>query len=186
MSPSNHKSVELAERYADGLLSKAKLAAREKKCIMWEDVNAPDIEPEDRPPDYWCDHAAWKVTEGEDAVPDGGAAEVSLAISWLTRDREGECEDYPQIRMLRDIVGNPFRPVSLNPSWLTATVTRLAQAIYDNRELPSGLFDNQRMGVLADALEEAGCDNADILDHLRGGGEHVRGCWPIDLLLGKE
>jgi hypothetical protein len=42
------------------------------------------------------------------------------------------------------------------------------------------------MGVLADALEEAGCDNADVLDHCRKPGEHVRGCWVIDHLLGKE
>jgi hypothetical protein len=81
-------------------------------------------------------------------------------------------------------LGNPFRPVALNPSWLTPTVTSLAQAIYDNRQLPSGHFDN--MGVLADALEEAGCDNADLLNHCRSAGPHVRGCWPVDLLLGKS
>ena len=87
--------------------------------------------------------------------------------------------------MLHDLFGNPFRPVTLDPSWLTPTVTSLAQAIYDDRQLPSGLFDNQRIGVLADALEDAGCDNADILNHCRQPGVHVRGCWVVDLVLGK-
>jgi hypothetical protein len=87
--------------------------------------------------------------------------------------------------LVRDIFGNPFRPVTLDPCWLTPTVTNLAQAVYDDRQMPSGLFDNQRMGILADALEEAGCHNADILGHLRGGGEHVRGCWAVDLILGR-
>jgi len=83
---------------------------------------------------------------------------------------------------LRDIFGNPFRPVTVNPGWLAwndGTVPRIAQAIYDERA-----FD--RMTILADALEDAGCTDQDILGHCRSGGEHVRGCWVVDLLLGKE
>jgi hypothetical protein len=76
-------------------------------------------------------------------------------------------------------VGNPFRPVAADSRWLTSTVVSLAQAIYDDR-----LFD--RLPILADALEDAGCDNADILTHCRGDGSHVRGCWVVDLILGKE
>jgi hypothetical protein len=87
---------------------------------------------------------------------------------------------------LHDIIGNPFRPVSLDPSWLTPTVKNLAQAAYDNRLLPSGLLDNIRLAVLADAVEEAGCTNPDILNHCRQPGEHVGGCWVVDLLLAKE
>jgi hypothetical protein len=67
----------------------------------------------------------------------------------------------------------------MSPAWRTANVTALAQAIYDERA-----FD--RLPSLADALEDAGCDNQDILQHCRSGGEHVRGCWVVDLLLGKE
>jgi hypothetical protein len=91
-------------------------------------------------------------------------------------------EQRAQSDLLRDIFGNPFRPVSLNPDWLTwndGTVSKLAQAIYDERRY-------QDLPALADALEEAGCTNADILDHCRRPGEHVRGCWVVDLLLGKE
>jgi hypothetical protein len=64
-------------------------------------------------------------------------------------------------------------------SWLTGNVVGVAQAIYTDRA-----FD--RLPILADALEDAGCDNADILNHCRHPGEHVRGCWVVDLLLGKE
>ncbi len=91
-----------------------------------------------------------------------------------------------QADLVRDIFGNPFRPISINTAWLTPSVRALAQASYDNRMLPAGTLDAGRLAVLADALEEVGCDNADILSHLRGPGPHVRGCWVLDLLLGKE
>ena len=84
-----------------------------------------------------------------------------------------------QACLIRDIRGNPFRPVSFSPDWRTSDVMLLANGIYAERA-----FD--RMPILADALEEAGCDHADILAHCRGDGPHVRGCWVIDLLLGKE
>jgi hypothetical protein len=91
-----------------------------------------------------------------------------------------------QATLLRDIFGNPFRPVSLAPAWLKPSVRDLAQSAYDNRVLPSGLLDSTRLAVLADALEEAGCDNQDILSHLREPRPHVRGCWAVDLVLAKR
>jgi hypothetical protein len=81
--------------------------------------------------------------------------------------------------LLRDIFGNSFRPVAVDPSWLTPAVTSLARGIYDERA-PG------RMPALADALERAGCDNADVSGHCRDGGEHARGCWVVDLALGKR
>jgi hypothetical protein len=84
--------------------------------------------------------------------------------------------------LLRCIFGNPFRPApSLAPAvlaWNGGTVPKLAAAIYEERA-----FD--RLPILADALEDAGCTDADILGHCRGGGEHVRDCWVVDLVLGK-
>jgi hypothetical protein len=65
-------------------------------------------------------------------------------------------------------------------------VVRLAQAAYDERHMPEGTLDNVWLAVLADALEEAGCSDAEILNHLRRPGPHVRGCWVIDLCLGKS
>ncbi|QEL19087.1 hypothetical protein [Limnoglobus roseus] len=79
----------------------------------------------------------------------------------------------------RDIFGNPFRPVTFSPSWLTTTAVGLAEGIYADRA-----FD--RLPILADALEDAGCENADLLNHLRSDGPHVKGCWALDLVLGKE
>ncbi len=88
---------------------------------------------------------------------------------------EREAQSY----LLRDVFGNPFRPVMLRSSWLTSTVKDLSAAIYGDRA-----FD--RLPLLADALEDADCTNADILAHCRGPGPHVRGCWVVDLLLGKK
>ena len=84
--------------------------------------------------------------------------------------------------LLRDIVGNPFRRVAASPPWLTwndGAVQKMVQVIYDGRRFAD-------LPILADALEDAGCDNADILAHCRSGGEHVRGCWVVDLLLDRK
>jgi hypothetical protein len=95
-----------------------------------------------------------------------------------------------QSNLLRDIFGNPFHPLPmLGPAWFAwndGAVRRLAQAAYDDRQLPAGTLDPSRLAVLADALEDAGCFDRAILDHLRGPGVHVRGCWCLDLLLEKN
>jgi hypothetical protein len=80
--------------------------------------------------------------------------------------------------LLRDIFGNPFRPVTFPPEWRIDTVLTLAQQMYDGRDFSA-------MPILADALQDAGCDSDDILNHCRGDGPHVRGCWVVDLVLGK-
>jgi hypothetical protein len=69
--------------------------------------------------------------------------------------------------------------LTLSPTWRSNNVLALAKSIYHD----SG-FD--RLPILGDALEDAGCDNADVLKHCREPGEHARGCWVVDLLLGKE
>ena len=81
--------------------------------------------------------------------------------------------------LLGDVFGNPFRPVAFDPAWRSSTVASLAEAIYAERA-----FD--RLPILADALEDAGCTSSDVLEHCRQPGEHVRGCWVVDLVLGKE
>jgi hypothetical protein len=88
-------------------------------------------------------------------------------------------EWHAQSDLFRDIFGNPFRPVSFLSEWRTSTAVTLAQQMYDSRDFSA-------MSILADALQDAGCDSADILDHCRGPGPHVRGCWVVDLVLGKE
>ena len=88
--------------------------------------------------------------------------------------------------LLRELVGPlPFRSVRFDPALRSPAVLALATAAYENRELPSGHLDPERLAVLADALEESGCTDAEILSHLRGDGPHVRGCWCLDALLGR-
>jgi hypothetical protein len=85
-----------------------------------------------------------------------------------------------QADLLRDIVGNPFRPVALDPAWRTDTVLALAEQMYEARDFSA-------MPRLADALQDAGCDNEAILNHCRDADAvHVRGCWVVDIVLGKE
>jgi hypothetical protein len=134
-----------------------------------------------------AEYCAQAIDDAESLLLGGKPKEVEL---------DGpETETETEIRraianLLRDIFGNPFRPSPPLPlavlTWNDAVVVRLAQAAYEERHLPAGALDNSRLAVLADALEEAGCTDADILDHLRGPGPHVRGCWAVDLCLGKS
>jgi hypothetical protein len=148
--------------------------------------------------DHW--DGAIRIFAGKDNDWHGatGAIEQLWSGHWecddyhtLSGNEEWIAERQHEAMLVRDVFGNPFRPATLNPAWRTSNVTALArawrtsnvtalaQSIYDDRA-----FD--RLPILADALEDAGCDNADILNHCRQAGEHVRGCWVVDLVLGKE
>jgi hypothetical protein len=84
-----------------------------------------------------------------------------------------------QCAWLKCLFANPFCAVAFDPAWLTPTVLTLARSIRESRDFGA-------MPILADAIQDAGCDNEDVLDHCRGPGPHVRGCWVVDLVLGKE
>jgi hypothetical protein len=102
---------------------------------------------------------------------------ATYTLAWACGDEpvaERGCAE-----LLRDVFGNPFRPVTADPAWLSSTVTAMARGIYADRA-----FD--RLPILADALQDAGCDHEDVLAHCRGPGPHARGCWVVDLALGKE
>jgi hypothetical protein len=173
-------SVEALERYADGQLDKsgftnAWVAASHVRIIR-------NTRKTDRSPEKT---AAWAVSTALFPETLRGVSSTAAQVKGLGHvpaKKEGrrQCAD------LRDLFGNPFRSVQTDPAWLTAAVASLAQAAYDERLLPGGELDPPRLAILADALEEAGCADAAILSHLRGAGPHVRGCWAIDLLLGKE
>jgi hypothetical protein len=94
-----------------------------------------------------------------------------------------------QAALLHDIFGPlTIRAATVDPSLLTwsgGLIPHLAQAAYGDRQLPEGTLSASRLAVLADALEEAGCADPEILAHLRGPGPHVRGCWVVDVLLDK-
>jgi len=121
---------------------------------------------------------AWQAM----AVP-AWRAVAADRVAFVAAQNEGAAaERARQCDVLRDLIGNPFPPAAVDPHWLVwndRTVPRLARALYDEKD-----FDN--LPILADALEDAGCDDADILRHCREPGEHVRGCWVVDLLLGKS
>jgi hypothetical protein len=110
------------------------------------------------------------------------AAEAAENRAWRARSRAEKTERQAQCDLVRDLFGNPFRPVALDLAWLRwneATVMKIAQAIYADRRFGD-------LPVLGDALEEAGCHHADILGHCRSQGKHARGCWAVDTVLGKE
>jgi hypothetical protein len=115
-------------------------------------------------------HVSWYCAEARSLDP---AFSDSAA-----RDSSYQHELRHAAHLVRCIFGNPFRPVTLDSAWRTAAVVQLAQGIYDERAF-------HRMPILADALEDAGCDNADVIAHCRDAGPHARGCWVVDLVLGK-
>jgi hypothetical protein len=102
----------------------------------------------------------------------------------------GRVQSPPYTALLRDIIANPFRPSpplsAVVLAWNDRTVPRLAEAIYEERQMPAGTLDPGRLAILADALLDAGCDDEALLAHLRSPGPHVRGCWAVDVILGKS
>jgi hypothetical protein len=152
--------ADLAERFADGLASTEELAAasRCRNCDPEED-------------------ATW-------VVADYDADQAARSYARYHDDTE-----YPQANkasLVRDLFGDPFRDPAFDPRWRTPTVSSLALAAYEERLPHPCDLDPVRLGILADALEDAGCTDEAVLEHLRSAGPHVRGCGVIDLILGKE
>jgi hypothetical protein len=168
-----HKHViELIEKYADGKVKRKDAMAAVKKAIPEGGINP------------YCSWLFWsdKCHQGADIA---SAFCVECAVvqnpnpSWDQTDPSWVAERKAHADLLRCIFNNPFRRITFDSLWLTRKVIRLAQKIYDAR-------DFKRLPSLADVLEEAGCDNPEILNHCRAPGPHVRGCWAVDLILGKE
>lgn len=158
--------VNVAEKHADGFATNEELAAAREAAL-----------------DAQKGAASRTASSVGDRWPWQGARMMVVAIQQAHMDRASNdwsgnliCRSQSLIHCIFD---NPFHPVLIDPAWLTSTVTSLAQAIYTDRSF-------NRMPILADALEDAGCTSQDILDHCRQPGEHVRGCWVVDRLLGKE
>jgi hypothetical protein len=200
--------IEWAEQYSDGLADRGAFLSHSRRLAGATRKRHPaatdaairavlSLGPESAP-----DAATLQAVDarGFEAMAGAGCVSPTLTHAGASRviqdawgsvthavfDRACEAEELALADLVREVFGNPFRPVAISPAWRTPQVVALAQAAYDQRELPAGTLDPARMAVLADALEEAGCDNADILSHLRGPGPHVRGCWAVDLLLGKS
>ena len=169
------QAVKTAEKFADGLASMEELEKDYFAALSV--VESKDFRPINGPAHwaaYWTAH--W-------------AAESAAiwASEWSAESEAEDADDETaywtaqniQAHILRDIVGNPFKPITFQTQWKTHTILPLAQSMYDDRDFTA-------MPILGDALEEAGCDNEEILRHCRSEGLHYRGCWVLDLVLGKE
>lgn len=178
----SRRGVEVAERFADGNAQPRERAVARNQSLA--PVGRAELHVNWAA--YWTTtprmgDCVGSVCEGtaEAAARAGAAlaqqAGLDQAAAW---DEAHQAAVTRQASLLRDIFGNPFQPVSLESAWSTLTVRQLAQAIYQEKN-----FDH--LPILADALEEAGCTNSVILDHCRQEGEHVRGCWVVDLVLDK-
>ena len=156
----SREAVEVAEKYADGQTTPEELRAAASRAhdavVSFRDTTANDFDVSSR---------AFYATQEP----------INAARVVLTR-----CQTRARCKLVREIFGNPFRPVVFSPEWRTDTAVTLARQMYDSREFSA-------MPILADALQDAGCDEPALLKHLRSTKQtHVRGCWALDLVLGKE
>jgi len=177
-----HLASGLARRKGRPAVAKAADAAKKELYARYFPRSNPDT--------LEADVAAYSAADAALATlkvdPWFAAGHASCFAAYATGSYFGGGERGQQACLLRDIIGNLFRPVSLDPAWRTPTVTDLAQAAYDERILPAGTRDPDRLAVLSDALEDAGCTDEQSLVHLREPSPHVRGCWVVDAILGKE
>jgi hypothetical protein len=206
--------VEVAERYADELVSADQLDAAEQhavQCVEELDESAfraAEAVAVELALDGDSVHGAWECAINACSAARAAASTSSPELKDLIdasrsailarcqavspilfaedsepdlvlRDRVEREEGAAHCLLLRDIFGNTFRPVAFDPAWRTSTAVAIARGMYESRDFGA-------MPILADALQDAGCDSGDVLGHCRGPGPHCRGCWVVDLVLGKE
>jgi hypothetical protein len=177
------RALEVSEAHADGLVSdEALIEAHSQAC---DGVTSLQLR-------Y---NSQWNATLGAAttvAYATGTESDLrrqtGLIDIFLYAPKPPPDSDLPEItpgsvaeaNLVRDVFGNPFRPVAFNPAWRTDTALTLARQMYDSRDFGA-------MPILADALQDAGCDSEDVLNHCRdASAPHIRGCWVVDLVLGKE
>ena len=196
-------AVRKAESFADGLADRAEMVqAYEKALAIFSKLRGKDNGPgaaltssafPSPPKSIWAriadalDDPWWEdeFDKGDRLAP---ALVTAQHAARAAADLQGQRQFYyapamlaeqrEQTALVRCLFGNPFRPPPVSGAWLTPEVRALAAAIYAERA-----FD--RMPLLADALEAAGCTDTDLIEHCRSGQQHARGCWVVDLLLGK-
>jgi hypothetical protein len=186
------KSLAACEQYADGKIDET---AREAALLEANKTAAKEYaraEVKALAPGMEAARAVWSALDKD------GRQAVEFTLEYTTKvvqaaarrvagkGQKGKDADIAaaelrkrQCALLRELFGNPFQPVAFAKTWKTSNVVAIATSIYNEHA-----FD--RMPVLGDALEEAGCTEAAVLEHCRGAGPHFRGCWVVDLLLGKE
>jgi hypothetical protein len=174
--------VEAAEQWADGQMTARDLKPIQLAACLAKKPGAFDSASPNRvtiPKAYGGDdryYYAARAARSAGVLQKTWVVNAAWAASQAGVNREAE--EAAQTDLIRDVFGNPFRPVILSPAWRTDTAVALAQRMYD-------ACDFSAMPILADALEDAGCTDEAILMHCRGPGPHVRGCWCVDRLTGR-
>ena len=188
--PHFHDALAWAERFADGEIS------GEKLFNPWDLVSHPEKLPgqcqraigqavnwtarmAQQPYESWTRDEPFDLLLWAERVSrfliDAAQGDDRVRTSYALRAAERSA----QADLLRDFFENPFQPEAIDPRWLTSNVVDLSRMIYGER-----LFE--RLPVLADALMDAGCDSDALIQHCRSEVPHARGCWVVDLLLGKS
>jgi pSer/pThr/pTyr-binding forkhead associated (FHA) protein len=171
----NEETAEAAERHAEGEVTDEELE-RTKQMMRRSGVS-----------ESLAGYYAYRERSNLEHYAARAAARAVEAVLGCGHQERCANERAALTWLLRDLF-RPFRQVMVDPAWLAwegGLVGRLARAAYDERCLPEGTLDGIRLAVLADALEDAGCTDGELLEHLRRPGRHVRGCWAVDLLMGK-
>jgi hypothetical protein len=175
---SSRTAIRVAEDYADGVATDAQReTARQDAIVAHEQMKSRGYTKERR---YTATAAAayLPILALWPGFGDSSSPDFIYPFDVCGDGEDGTADMPAKNAIFHDIFGNPFRPVASNPSWRTTDSLGVARAMYDSRDFAA-------MPILADALEDAGCDSAEVLAHCRGDGPHVRGCWVVDLVLGK-
>jgi hypothetical protein len=213
--PQHREAIEVVERFADGKATALEVEQSCRRCGHPELASSeyPWVEAGEEVASRAALRASLEAELQVGEAAYARSRSIWRSKRWRTH-REATCTERGfQIRILHDVFGSPFRPAPApHPAWLAwncGTVSRLARMAYEERRPPECMLDPARLAVLADALEDAGCTSAtlgrlpgrrwwwgsrgkpsctdgDLLGHLRGAGPHDRGCWAVDLILGKE
>jgi hypothetical protein len=175
--------LDAIEQYGEGLLSRA-----EVDRVGLQTVTPPNSDDLSEIPKEQCPAAQLQRAYAWDALMAAGPPLQGYRFPFDFEKVAGgaamaadtpEQEVCIQASLIRDIIGNPFHATVVEATWKTFTVANLAKSMYASKAFVD-------LPVLADALEEVGCDDTAILLHCRGPGPHVRGCWVVDLLMGRS
>jgi hypothetical protein len=177
--PRTSAAVEVAERYAEDLANKQELVAARREARRANE------------PSFHVKRAAWWTTYGRPRPAVRSLLRAEYPPAWVRRLNQSPgrprrplsgAEEAQVCALIRELFADPFRRPTFDPSWLRwneGIVLKIAQGIHDDRAF-------ERLPVLADALEDAGCTDEVILGHCRRRPGHLRGCWVLDGLLGRE
>ena len=166
------EAVELAEALSEGCADEEARAAQETRCLGLHPRKRKRWDRASQAATLCLSSCPRKASEEGSYWAGAAQAGTTTGAVWLAVREH-------QARLQRDIFGNPYRPAAFFSEWRTDTAVAIARGMYESRDFST-------MPILADALQDAGCDNDDILNHCRSEGIHVRGCWLADLVLGKE